>query len=171
MIRTSHMSRYPATTSRIYSQPATHDFRRRVLDTVCGPVSALASRKHSSGEFTRASAKQVLGSHDPEEKPARRLTRCSPRAAGLFRQGQAQSLRLARVAVCEPPLPLANLTTRSSLTPKPGTRAKPEGHSLVGVEEQSNKYVAGVPARLPRGNRPSVLLTNPPAAKPASPTP
>ncbi|MCX6907857.1 MAG: DEAD/DEAH box helicase family protein, partial [Verrucomicrobia bacterium] len=32
--------------------------------------------------------------------------------------------------------------------------AKPEGHSLVGVEEQSSKYVAGVPAGLPAWRKP-----------------
>jgi len=32
--------------------------------------------------------------------------------------------------------------------------AKPEGHSLVGVEEQSGKYVTGVPAGLPAWRSP-----------------
>ena len=32
--------------------------------------------------------------------------------------------------------------------------AKPEGHSLTGVEEQSTKYVTGVPASLPAWRRP-----------------
>ena len=32
--------------------------------------------------------------------------------------------------------------------------AKPEGHSLVGVEEQSAKYVVGVPAGLPAWHKP-----------------
>ena len=32
--------------------------------------------------------------------------------------------------------------------------AKPEGHSLVGVEEQSSKYVAGVPSDLPAWRTP-----------------
>lgn len=32
--------------------------------------------------------------------------------------------------------------------------AKPEGHSLVGVEEQSSKYVAGVPRGLPAWRTP-----------------
>jgi len=34
------------------------------------------------------------------------------------------------------------------------TEAKPAGHSLVGVEEQSTKYVKGVPAGLPAGHNP-----------------
>ena len=38
-------------------------FRRRILDTVRGPVSALASRTHSSGELRESfSRKQILGS-------------------------------------------------------------------------------------------------------------
>src|ERR1017187_7620730 len=32
--------------------------------------------------------------------------------------------------------------------------AKPEGHSLVGVEEQSTKYVVGVPSGLPAWHKP-----------------
>jgi type I restriction enzyme R subunit len=32
--------------------------------------------------------------------------------------------------------------------------AKPEGHSLIGVEEQSTKYVVGVPAGLPAWHSP-----------------
>ena len=36
--------------------------------------------------------------------------------------------------------------------------AKPEGHSLVGVEEQSTKYVTGIPAGLPAWKSPAVLL-------------
>ena len=58
------MSRYPATTSRIYSQPGDGTgFRRHILDTVCGPVSALASRTHSSGELRESlNRKQILGS-------------------------------------------------------------------------------------------------------------
>src|ERR1035437_3693957 len=32
--------------------------------------------------------------------------------------------------------------------------AKPEGHSLIGVEEQSTKYVAGVPGGLPAWRTP-----------------
>jgi len=32
--------------------------------------------------------------------------------------------------------------------------AKPAGHSLVGVEEQSTKYVTGVPASLPAWHKP-----------------
>jgi len=56
------MSRYPATTSRIYSQPGDGTgFRRRILDTVRGPVSALASRTHSSGDLSeRLSQRQFL---------------------------------------------------------------------------------------------------------------
>jgi len=34
------------------------------------------------------------------------------------------------------------------------TEAKPEGHSLTGVEEQSTKYVSGVPASLPAWRKP-----------------
>src|SRR5882757_3675539 len=34
------------------------------------------------------------------------------------------------------------------------TEAKPAGHSLVGVEEQSTKYVKGVPAGLPAWHNP-----------------
>jgi len=48
--------------------------------------------------------------------------------------------------------------------------AKPAGHALVGVELQSTKYATGVPHGLLTGTRRSRSATNPPAARPISPT-
>jgi type I restriction enzyme, R subunit len=48
--------------------------------------------------------------------------------------------------------------------------AKPAGHSLVGVEEQSTKYITGVPAGLPAWHNPLPFCYESTGSEPASPT-
>lgn len=88
----------------------------------------------------------------PEEK-ARQLIDAQLGAGGwLVQSKEALNLAAARgVAVCE----LSFATGEPDYTlfvdgKAIGTvEAKPAGHSLVGVEEQSTKYVTGVPPSLP----------------------
>jgi len=49
-------------------------------------------------------------------------------------------------------------------------RGEAEGHSLVGVEEQSTKYVSGVPFGLPAWKSPLPSVTRAPARRHSSPT-
>src|ERR1035438_5469205 len=93
----------------------------------------------------------------PEEK-AREQIDAMLKASGWAVQTKDKiNLSAARgVAVCE----LSFVTGEPDCTlfvdaKSLGTvEAKPEGHSLVGVEEQSTKYVTGVPAGLPSWHNP-----------------
>ena len=93
----------------------------------------------------------------PEEK-ARQQIDAQLTASGWAVQTKDKiNLSAARgVAVCE----LSFVTGEPDCTlfvdaKSLGTvEAKPEGHSLVGVEEQSTKYVTGVPAGLPSWHNP-----------------
>jgi type I site-specific restriction endonuclease len=102
-------------------------------------------------------AYQAANPMNPEEK-ARREMDAMLKASGWDVQSKgAVNLSAARgVAICELSFATGEPDSTLFIDAKAlGTvEAKPEGHSLTGVEEQSTKYVTGVPHGLPHGHVP-----------------
>ena len=93
----------------------------------------------------------------PEEKARQRIDAMLTASGWAVQTKDAINLSASRgVAVCELSFATGEPDYTLFVDAKAiGTvEAKPEGHSLVGVEEQSNKYVTGVPARLPAWKSP-----------------
>ena len=93
----------------------------------------------------------------PEEKARQRIDAMLTASGWAVQTKDEINLSASRgVAVCELSFATGEPDYTLFVEAKAiGTvEAKPEGHSLVGVEEQSNKYVTGVPARLPAWKSP-----------------
>ncbi|MGA3268457.1 MAG: DEAD/DEAH box helicase family protein [Verrucomicrobiota bacterium] len=94
---------------------------------------------------------------NPEEKARQQIDAMLTASGWVVQSKDAVNLSAGRgVAVCELPFATGepDYTLFVDARALGTVEAKPEGHSLVGVEEQSTKYVVGVPAGLPAWHNP-----------------